>query len=384
MKGKAATALILALVAPPAAAASAQQRFLEALALLEQGRPQEGAALLRVLYEETPTPRIRLELARALMLAGNTREAKRLFVEAYKDNPPPVVKTNILAFLDRIDRENCKLRLSLSISHYGNPLQQPGSYTLNFGGINLTYKADQTYRNLWGETAGAQYSREFEGGLTLSAGAAYRSLPHDAADRLTAEVSLGRHLGSGPFEVQIGAAHLGQMGQTFTLPYAQVTYTHALGRRLAIQPTVRAGYYAADAGPGVTGWQADAFIPLVYAPTPAKVLAAGPVVLRHEVGLGEQSYTSAGLRALAKVKGSLLNVEGGVQARMTQFDAIDPFWGARRTDRELMGSLMVSSDIVRLGPVLPAVGLSCDVTRSTIRYFQQSNCDMLFEVRKLF
>ena len=368
----------------PASAETMQQRFHEALTLVEHGRAQEGAALLRVLYLQAPTPRLRLELARALMLAGQRQEAKQLFVEAYKDNPPPVVKANILAFLDRIDRQSGRLSLSLSVSHYGNPLQQPSSYTLNFGGIDLTYEPDQKYRNLWGVTVGTQYRKEFGSGLLLSTSASYRSLPHNAADRFTAEFSLGKKLGQGPFEVQIGAAHLGQLNQTFTLPYAQVAYTHSLGSHAAIQPAVKVGYYAAQAGETLSGWQADVFVPIVYAPTPANVFAIGPTILRHSVGFAEQSYTSVGLRAVATVRTNKLNIEGGLQTRLTRFDATDPFWNVRRSDQGAFSSLMVSSDKLRLGPLLPAVGVSCDLTRSTIKYYQQNNCDMLFEVRKIF
>lgn len=127
MKLPIAVALLCLTFAVPAAAADndeIQQRFLAALSLLQQGRLEEGAALLQDLYARAPTPRIRLELARVLMAQGRLEEAKALFVAAYKDDPPPVVKANILAFIDKIDRQRGKLTLSFSVSRYGNPLQQ--------------------------------------------------------------------------------------------------------------------------------------------------------------------------------------------------------------------------------------------------------------------
>lgn len=56
-----------------------QERFLAALALLEQGRAQEGVELLRTLYADAPTPRVRLEFARALMVTEKWQEARQLF-----------------------------------------------------------------------------------------------------------------------------------------------------------------------------------------------------------------------------------------------------------------------------------------------------------------
>lgn len=78
------------------------------------------------------------------------------------------------------------------------------------------------------------------------------------------------------------------------------------------------------------------------------------------------------------------NLELGAQAALTQFDAIDPFWGVRRRDRGLFAAAMVSSYKVRVGPFVPAVGVSCNVTRSTVAYYRQQGCDTLLEVRKLF
>lgn len=79
-----------------------------------------------------------------------------------------------------------------------------------------------------------------------------------------------------------------------------------------------------------------------------------------------------------------INVELGTQATFTHFDAIDPFWGVRRRDHGLFAAAMFSSYKVRFGPFVPAVGVSCNVTRSTVAYYRQHGCDTLLEVRKLF
>lgn len=361
-----------------------QQRFLVALSLVNQGQYDEGVALLRQLYVEAPTPRIRLELARALMLSGQLEEAKALFVQAFNDNPPPIVRANILSMLSQIAKRRGTLSLSFSVSHYGNPLQQPGAYSLNFGGIDLTFEPEKTYRNLWGSTTSAQYQKEFDSGLTLMTSVAYRSLPGDAADRLVADFSFAKRAGTSPLELKVGAVRLGQKDQSFTLPYMQATYTFSLHQNSAIQPSARVGYYLADFGRGMSGWQADLFVPYVYSPNPAKAFAVGPTILRREVSFDEQSYSSVGLRAVAAIRSEKVNVEAGLQGRMTSFDDVDPFWGDRRKEGSIFASVMLSSDRVRIGPFTPAVGVSCDITRSNILYYQQSNCDGLFEVRKLF
>ncbi len=361
-----------------------QERFLGALALLEEGRADEGVDMLRTLYADAPTPRVRLEFARALMVTEKWQEARQLFLEAFKDDPPPVVRANILSFISLIDRRKGKLSLSASVARYENPLQQPGAYTLTFAGIELAYEPESIYRNLWGVNVGADFSKEFSNGWQLTSSAAYRDLQFDAADRFTGDVSFSRRLGLMPLEVKFGATRLGQKGQSFTLPYGQVAYAASVSAHSMFQPAVTVGYNIADIGKSSSGWQAEAFVPFVYSPVPTKLLAVGPTALKRMAGFSEQAYTSLGLRAFGKLNTASVNVELGAQATATKFDAVDPFWGVRRSDKGLFASAMVSSYRIRIGPFVPAVGATCNITDSNVDYYRQRGCDVQFEVRKLF
>lgn len=378
--------LFVSLSAPAIAneQANLQARFIFALALTESGKPNEAVEVLLALYKEAPTPRIRLELARALFLAGNLSASKALFIEAYKDNPPADVKANILSFIGAIDRRRGKLSFGASVARYSNPMQQPGTYSMNFGGIDLTFEPDGTYRDLWGVTGEARYQKDFNSGLSLSLAASYRELPGNLADRFLADASLGKALYGGKYEVRAGVTRFDQPNQSFTLPFTQVIYNHSLSNKAMLQPALRLGYYAADAGSQVSGWQIEAVVPLVYAPEPAKTVMVGPTMVRHAVGLAEQSFTSLGIRAAAVLKWEKVHLEVSAQARSTRFDDIDPFWGQRRKDKGVAGSVALSSDRFRLGPFIPVVGLTCDFTHSTIRYYQQQGCDALVEIRKVF
>lgn len=358
--------------------------FVEALTLLEAGYTQIATAKLRALFAVTPTPRIRLELARALMLTGELTEAKELFVEAFKANPPPAVRANILLFLAQIDRQLGKLVYSASAGFYANPLQQPGSYNFNFGGIDLTYEADGSYRNLWGASVSGGYQKQIRGGFLVAANAAYRELPGRLADRLVAEISATKSLKSLPIDIVGGALRLQQKNQSFTLPFTQVTYTKSINEKQAFQPSFRLGYYASDAGSSLSGWQADASLPFVYSPTATQSWIIGPSLLRHQVGFAEQSYTSASVRAASSIRFRYINIEAGLQTRFTRFDAFDPFWAQRREDKGVNGWINISSDQFRIGSYSPAFGISCDRTTSKISYYTQRGCDMSFDLRKLF
>ncbi len=387
MKLRIALALAFALAGSPALSEEKpdlQEQFLLALSLINQELPADGALILRDLYERAPTPRIRLELARALFLAGDLRASRQFFVEAYNDAPPADVRANIVRFIGAIDQARGKFSVSGSVAHYANPLQQPGTYSLNFAGIDLTFEPDSTYRNLWGAVGTIEYQREFASGLNVSASASYRELPGNLADRFIGDASIGKSLRGGKYEARAGLIRFDQPNQSFTLPFMQGSYAHALSSQMAAQPTVRVGYFAADAGAQNSGWQVEAILPLVYSPEPSKTVTLGPTVTRQAVGFSEQSFTSLGLRGAAALRWNKINLDVIVQARTTRFDDIDPFWGERRKDEGVWASVALSSDSLRLGPFLPAVGVTCDFNRSTIQYFQQQGCDTLLELRRAF
>ncbi|MBC2652353.1 surface lipoprotein assembly modifier [Novosphingobium aerophilum] len=371
-------------VLAPIRSAVVESRFLEAVQLIDTGRPDLGAEILKQIYAATPTPRVRLELARALMLSGQFKTSRDLFVEAFKDDPPPVVRANILAFLNRIDRLKGKLTLGTGFARYSNPLQQPGAYTLNFGGIALTYEADERYRNQWGTTLSGSYVKELRGGWLVSASASWRNLPLDRADQVGLEGSVTRQIGNTPLEVKVGAARLSQTDLSFTLPYVQGAYSVPLGPKLGLRPAMTAAYYRADAGPAASGIQMEAYVPLIYSPSPARALSIGPSLLHREASYREQAFTAVAIRALASRQSDLINLEGGLQASLTVFGAADPFFGERRKERRIFGSVSASSYKVRLGPFIPAVALSCDLVHSNIGYFQRKGCDTSVELRKVF
>lgn len=364
--------------------AEVEQRFQNALRLMDRGQAALAVVVLEKLLTQTGAARIRLELARGYYLSGNYRVAKQLFVEAFKANPPANVRANILAYIDAIDRKRGKLSLSASAVRYANPLQQPGTYSLNFAGIDLTFEPDGAYRNLLGISGEAQYLKEFDNKVSVTAVVSYREMTGTLADRLIADVSIGKDFDDGTYEAKAGVTRLDQPNQSYTLPFVQASYNHSLSSKAVLRPAVRVGYHTADAGSQVSGWRIEAAVPFIFAPEPSKVMTLGPTIARHSVGYSEQSYTSLGLRTATSIKWERINFEASADVRSTRFDDVDPFWAERRKDFSVSGSMIVSSDSIRLGSLLPAIGLSCDFTRSTIRYYRQQGCDAVAEFRKVF
>ena len=61
-----------------ASPAESERQFEEAMGWIAAGEPDAALPILRRLFRGTRAPRVRLELARALMLSGQTGEARQV------------------------------------------------------------------------------------------------------------------------------------------------------------------------------------------------------------------------------------------------------------------------------------------------------------------
>ena len=357
-----------------------QGRFVEALAFADAGQLDLAASELEALYLKAPTPRIRLELARVLMLSGHLAEARSLFLRSYADNPPPDVKANIIELVRRIDQQRGRLVLSFGPAFYANPLQQPGAFGFTVNGIDLNYVPNDQYRDLLGFTYGLSYAKTFPS-LDLVLSSSFRDLPGNLADRFLGDISVGRRLG-GRYELRIGVTHLDQTGFSFSLPFVEGRAAKRLSGNMSLHPSLRVGRFISGAGAGLSGWQYDAFVPVVYSPSPAKSFALGPTLLRQGVRFGEQSFYTYGARGVGHWRANTLVIEGLIQGRFSQYDDTDPFWGEKRNDKTLNASVYVNSDRIKVAGLLPTIGGTCDFNWSNIIFFNQHGCALVFEVRR--
>jgi hypothetical protein len=367
-----------------ASPADSERRFEEAMGWIAAGQSSAAVPILRRLYRETKAPRVRLELARALMLSGESALARQVFVEAYEDDPPPQVKSMILNFIDQIDQRDGKLTMSVSISKYGNPLHQPSSYGIDFGGFVLQLATDPKTRNVVGTGYGVRYEKSLPAQFDFVAGFFFQDLYNKALDQTSLDLSVGKTLTSMPIQLRIGVQSFDMKQQSFRLPYASTAYRVALSQRLAIIPKIQIGYWGARAGEGLSGSNIQISAPIVYAFDPATTLSVGPRVEVHNAKFREQAYRTATFNLDFSTRTRFINLNVTAYPRLSDFDATDPVWGKRRSDHGFYFAAQVSSDKMRYGGFLPQVGFYCDINRSNITFFSQSDCNFNGNLQKIF
>jgi len=104
----AAVALLLPSIAAGQAVDENQRAFEAGLQAAARGQWPIAIVLLTDLAERTDQPRVRLELARVLYLAGEFRRSKAEFLKVYRHDIPYPVRRSINIYLDEIDQRLCQ------------------------------------------------------------------------------------------------------------------------------------------------------------------------------------------------------------------------------------------------------------------------------------
>jgi hypothetical protein len=142
-------ALVAAIWLASAASGEAQgfdpnQRAFEAgLQAASRGQWPIAIVILTDLAERTDQPRVRLELARVLYLAGEFRRSKAEFLKVYRRDIPYPVRRSINVYLDEIDQRIGFLQPQLSLVVDNNPGRTAGSGTYEILGAPFEYQQPQ-------------------------------------------------------------------------------------------------------------------------------------------------------------------------------------------------------------------------------------------------
>lgn len=100
----------------------------------------QAAALFEALYRDTGSPRVRLEWARALYLAGDLAKARDLFLDALQANPPVEVQDSIIGFLRDIRRAEPHWDVSFGLVSETNPRATAETKVIYLWGLPFEYR----------------------------------------------------------------------------------------------------------------------------------------------------------------------------------------------------------------------------------------------------
>ena len=330
--------------------------------------------VLRALLEQTQSPRVKLELARALFLNGEYREARELFNEVLADPDTPWrVRENIEAFTRQIDNTVGFRRFAVSVVHDSNPRNITSQREFTIGGFRLTYEPPADNKPVTGLRYFAQALQPIYPAAQLAGyiTASYLDYPGVALDR--ANIDAGLSKGLGPRAALKGGIEAGSFSNRwlYAFPYMSAEYAFLQTPREQLAGAVKLGYvrfpnysylnatYGSVALAGVralsdaalltarlTLEHADAYDHaysyngIAFAPGASYLLSAAPILLGGSIGLGRRDYAGA-----------------------------DPFFGIVRVDRKTTLELRVQHKEWRWRGAKAALVFSVEDNRSNIDFY---------------
>lgn len=113
--------------------------FQEGLTGIDRGLFMDAAEIFAGLYAETGSPRVKLEWARSLYLGGKKREARDLFREVLKENPPMMVRERVNIFLDDIALSLGRVDVAIGVARDSNPRAVTSDRVISLFGFNFDY-----------------------------------------------------------------------------------------------------------------------------------------------------------------------------------------------------------------------------------------------------
>ena len=375
--------IVLALMLAAAAAAwpglarsgdALQRAFVEAMQQLRAGHPAEAERILRAMLERTDSPRVKLELARALYLEGRDVEAKALFKEvSARSDTPWRVRDNIVPFVRSIEQRSGYLRFGVTVVSDSNPRSLPAQEEFAIGGLHVTpTEAPRKVTGLRYTVQGWKpFHRSPDAGAYLSA--SYADYPGHQLDRLTADLGLLKALSaSGRVRGKAGV-EFGTFGgrRLYQFPYlaldavlAQTSVARLTGE-LKLGKVKFADFGYLDA----SYLSASASLSKRLSATAAASLSATLERSRAR----EEPYSYAGWRlgpgADLFRSGSLYLIGARASLGGRRYEAPDPLFGTRRADTTTRLEISLGNKKWRWRDHLVAFVGSLERNRSNIGYY---------------
>jgi hypothetical protein len=364
-----------------------QRAFIEGAQRLQAGDYEGAARIFRALLEKTASPRIKLELARALFHLGEYRESRRLFKEvALEPELPWRVRDNIDVFLRRMDDIEGYVRFSASIVSDSNPRNITSEREFTIGGVRLTFEPPEDNQRVTGVRYAIQAHQPFWRERRLSGyfTGSYLDYPASHLDRLTLDTGLSKGLMTlaGAVRAGIEAGWFGG-SSLYEFPYVE------LGQRLSESPTHRLD--GAVKGGRVNFPHFDHLdanygsATLFFARGLSQALAASLAGVVEVSDARERPYSYYGVTL--EPGASWLFGEAGVLVKANlplghrQYAAEDPLFGTRRRDQRTALELSVREKLWRCMNFTPALVFSFERTRSNIEFYsyRKANASVVLE-----
>lgn len=333
------TALLAPLLSEPAPPLEAL--FLSGMAASEQGDYATAATRFRAMLTRDPNLiRPRLELARALQLAGDRQAAIYNYEQVLSAPLPDAVRRNIYAQLNEIRLREPSFRFAMELVSDTNPGQTTSSKVVFIGGRPYTLNNANRGELQWGvaATVGVTYPLPADPSWFASFYGVVYEYPERNLDNMYAQTTIGKRFEFGRDELTLsvgGQVSTYQDRQQYTGAVARATGLWTLTPNLAWRGEVSVNTYHYPDLPYLNGELSTLGVTALIIPDPTQRWELGAFIAYNGAAESAYSYRQPGVNLFASQEWE----EGWITAlrllgSRSEYAAPDPFFGAVRKDTE--------------------------------------------------
>ena len=341
----------------------------------QQGNYPSAVKIFSSLAKQSPSPRIQLELARALFLDRRYQEAAEVFNDILaRPDIPWTVQENIRAYLEAIDAALGYLRFGFSLISDSNPRNFTDSQQIVIAGQPLRVVQPKDNKEIRGVRYNFNAARVLtkSGWLTGYLNAHYSDFPSSQFDRWTADLGLFISMRALPkFKLRAGLEESYYGGDhLYEFPYLGFIYNPDPVLQFRSNTELKVGQLRVpDAG------QYDAtnlsLTTVANRPLTEKIRVSGTLYLEKSIA-DEKAYAYYG-GELGLGLGFALFQDWGLKPYASVgrriYEADDPFFGDTRHDTRITAGLKLNKESFRVFGYVPELELRYDETRSNLDFY---------------
>lgn len=353
-----------------------QRAFAEGARLLQAGEYAAAERVFRALVQQTDSPRLKLELARALYHLGRHAEARALFREVQLEPDIPwQVRDNIERFTQSIDNILGYARFSVSLVSDSNPRNITSEREFTIGGVRLTFQPPEDNKRVSGLHYGVQAYRPLLAQRRVAGylNGSYLDYPASGLDRLTLDGGLAKGFGGEHGPRLRAGVEAGSFGDKRLYDFPYVGYLQPLARAPSqnLSAEFKAGRVNFPHFAHLDADYASATLSAFKVLSQTVAVSLGGTLEDSRAREAPYSYdgvsVAPGIAWLITEPALLLRAELAYGVR--RYGAIDPLFGEERLDRRRRLDLSVRSKQWRWRNLSPALIISVDRTRSNIPFY---------------
>lgn len=364
-----------------------QARFLLGVEALQAGNPMRAATIFEQLLAETGSPRVKLELARALFLMQDYERSEQLFREVLAlPELPWRVGENIRVYLDEIDMATGYVKFSVSMVSDSNPRNFTNSREVMIGGQSLTVVEPEDNRDVYGARLSVRGYRPLdeERRTTAFFTVSYSDFPAYTFDRLTGDVGLAQAVpGVSWLKAKAGFEGARLDGHTlYRFPYVGALAAMAPSDKYRLLGEFKFGRLQVPQAPYLDSHNLFLIGKLAY--PPAIGLALANELTLEQAEADEAAYSYRG----GSVGGTMVWPSASWDTRFTLYGSAGvrnyegiPFpFDERRRDTRYVASLDLLRPSLRIRGYRPQIGVVYEKTESTLDYYSFNKVGLRFQL----